>query len=130
MVTSLSQALITAGATLVQQLDQAGAQPDAAFWHYDRESNTWKLVLVEAKVFDEGPKVAYRQVQKILSRLTPDQRQELSLEDIELAKPDSMLVRLLRAVFKTGAGSIAGIQFKNSVINGQSVDDAYIYRLT
>ena len=125
----LPQDLIDAGAELVTLLDKEGVQPDAAFWLFDSDLNTWKLILVEAKVGKEGPKEAYRQIQKYISKLPAEYRDHLSLEDVAITKPDSLPVRLLKMAIKTGSG-VSGIRFKNSVINGMPIEDAYIYRLT
>jgi hypothetical protein len=127
--TDLRQDLIDTGAALVQRLDDAGAQPDAALWLYEPEVKTWKLVLAEAKAAKQGPKEAYRQIQKILATMPEEQRKVLALEDIAIANPDSPVISLLRLAVKTGPG-ISGIRFRNNVINGTLIDDAYIYRLT
>ena len=52
----------------------------------------------------------------------------LSLDSVTLAKPDSLVVSLLRAAIRT-EHDINGIRFTNNVINGTLVEDAYIYRL-
>jgi uncharacterized membrane protein len=129
VATDLRQDWIEAGAELVTLLDQGGMQPDAALWVYQPELKSWKLVLAEAKISKDGPREVYRQIQKYLTKLPEHHRNTLSLEDIALAKPDSLLIRLLKGVIKTGSG-VSGIRFQNNVINGTLIEDAYIYRLT
>ena len=41
--------------------------------------------------------------------------------------PDAPVVALLRTAIRTGPG-ISGIRFKNNVIDGTLIEDAYIYR--
>ena len=53
---NLTKELIDAGAKLVQKLDKRGLAPDAAFWLYSPEEQTWKLVLVEVKLAKRVPK--------------------------------------------------------------------------
>ncbi len=64
---NLTKELIDTGAKLVQKLDKRGLAPDAAFWLYSPEEQTWKLVLVEVKLAKKGPKAAYAEMQKILA---------------------------------------------------------------
>lgn len=124
--TSLNKELIDAGAILVRKLDERGSAPDAAFWLYSPDQQSWKLVLVEVKVGKIGPRKAYRDIQKTLSD-TPEIH-GLTLDDVSIAKPDSPVIKLLRTAIRTGPG-ISGIRFKNNVINGTLIEDAYIYRL-
>jgi hypothetical protein len=121
----LTKELIDAGAKLVQKLDKRGLAPDAAFWLYSPEEQTWKLVLVEVKLAKKGPKAAYAEIQKILA----DEKElgNLKLDDLVLEKPDTRIVELIRKAMRTGSG-IAGIRFKNNVIDGTLIDDAYVYR--
>jgi hypothetical protein len=125
--TNLTKEMVEAGAALVRKLDESGIQPDAVFWFYFPDMQTWKLVIAEVKIGKEGPKEVYRQIQKILTK-SPEEISGVSLDDVALAKPTAPMVALLRVALRTGPG-ISGIRFKNNVINGTVVEDAYIYRL-
>jgi hypothetical protein len=125
--TNLTKEMEEAGAALVQKLDKSGIQPDAVFWFYFSDIQAWKLVIAEVKVGKEGPKEIYRQIQRILAKF-PQEISGVLLDDVALAKPNAPIVALLRVALRTGPG-ISGIRFKNNVINGTVVEDAYIYRL-
>jgi hypothetical protein len=125
--TTLTKEMMETGATLVRKLDDRGLQPDAALWLYSSDLEQWKLVIAEGKVDKEGPKGVYREIQRIIAEST-NEIGELSLDDVSLAKPDSSIIALLRIAVRTGPG-ISGIRFKNNVINGTLIEDAYIYRL-
>jgi hypothetical protein len=79
------------------------------------------------KVRKQGPKEVYRQIQKILTKF-PKEISGLSLDDVEVAKTDAPVIALLRMALHTGP-KIGGIRFKNNVIDGILIEDAYIYRL-
>lgn len=125
--TNLTKEIIEAGATLVGKLDESGIQPDAAFWFYFPDTQTWKLVIAQVKVRKQGPKELYRQIQKILEKF-PKEISGLSLDDVALVKTDAPMIALLRVALGTGP-EIGGIRFKNNVIDGRLIEDAYIYRL-
>ncbi|MGH9411613.1 MAG: hypothetical protein ACRD1V_19425 [Vicinamibacterales bacterium] len=125
--TQLTPELIQEGAALVERLDQEGVSPDAALWFYFPDISAWKLVLAEVKVGPEGPREVYRTIQRTLQTLR-HQIAHLSLEDIAVAKPDAPIILLLTQAIATGPG-ISGIRFKNNVIDGTLIEDAYIYRL-
>ena len=112
--------------SFIQRLDEHGLHPDAAFWFYFSEEQQWKLIIAEVKVGTEGPKKIYRKMREILENY-PDVP-GLSLDDVSLTRPDSPIIALLRTAIQTGHG-ISGIRFKNNVINGTLIEDAYIYRL-
>jgi hypothetical protein len=124
---TLTKEMIESGKALIMKLDDSKVQPDAAFWFYFPDIQEWKLVFAEIKVGEQGPKQVYRKIQTIISKFS-DELGELSLNHITLTKPDAPIVKLLRVAIRTGAG-ISGIRFKNNVINGTVIEDAYIYRL-
>jgi hypothetical protein len=123
---NLTKELIDAGATLVQKLDERGLAPDAAFWLFSPEDQTWKLLLSEVKLAQKGPKAAYSEIQKLLKTYASEFA-NLRLDDLVLEKPDARIVELIRKAVRTGPG-VSGIRFKNNVIDGTLIDDAYIYR--
>ena len=52
----------------------------------------------------------------------------VGLSDIGLLRTDAPIIRSLRTAINTGGG-IAGIRFTNNVVNGNLIEDAYIYRV-
>jgi hypothetical protein len=123
----LNKQLIDAGAMLVQTLDQKGLAPDAAFWLYSSDTQTWRLYLAEAKVAKSGPKGVYRQIQKLIKELPEDYR-VLTLSDIGLLRSDAPFIRRLRKAVRTGR-ELSGVRFTNEVVNGNLIEDAYVYRI-
>jgi hypothetical protein len=125
--TILTKEMMELGAVLVRKLDEYGLTPDAALWLYFPEEEQWKLVVAESTLDTLGPKKIYRKIQQILAD-SAEELTGLSLEDVSLTKPDAPIIALFRAAIRTGPG-ISGIRFKNNVINGTLIEDAYIYRL-
>lgn len=123
---NLTEEMISKGASLLRRLDASGVKPDAVFWLYSPEVEKWKLIIAEVKVGPRGPKAVYKFIQRILRQLPPDKR--LSLDDISVVKPNVRIVHLLRQAVRVGPG-VAGIRFKNNVINGTLIRDAYVYRV-
>jgi len=123
----LTKEMIDIGAAFVRKLDEHGLPPDAALWLYFPEEQQWKLIIAEVKVGTEGPKKMYQKMQQLLADF-PNDISGLSLDDVALSRPDAPNIALLRIAIRTGPG-ISGIRFKNNVINGTLVEDAYIYRL-
>lgn len=127
VATQLTPELIEEGATLVKRLDERGVSPDAALWFYFPDIGAWKLLLAEVKVAAAGPRDVYKTIQKSLQSLR-NEVTHFSLEDVAVATPDALLIRLLRQALATGPG-ISGIRFTRNVVNGVPIEDAYIYRL-
>jgi hypothetical protein len=123
---SLSAGQIEAGEALLRQLDEDGIKVDAALWFYFPDKENWKLLLSLPEAIRQGPKAAYKEVQRVLS--APDRPVGISLVDVAVARPNSDLLNLLRSAVGTGPG-ISQIRFSKNVINGHLIEDALIYRL-
>lgn len=123
----LTKEMIDNGEAFIRRLDEHGLSPDAAFWLYFPEEVQWKLIIGQVNMATEGPKKIYQKMQKIFAEYR-DEITGLSLDDVTLARPDAPIIILLRVAIITGPG-ISGIRFKNNVINGTLIEDAYIYRL-
>lgn len=111
---------------MLKRLDNAKIVVDAALWYYFPDIQNWKLLLSLTEMIKQGPKAAYQSIQEELSQIHDI---PFSLDDIAVTNPDSSILKLMRSAINTGTG-ISGIRFSNNVINGQLIQDAYIYRLT
>ena len=123
---NLSEAVIEAGAKIVELLDKAKFSLSAAFWFYIPESNQWRLVFASPEVRIYGPKKSYRKVQSTLKKIDSSL---IALENIAVIDNIEPIIALLKVAIKTGPG-ISGIRFSRNTINGTFIEDAYIYRMT
>lgn len=129
MVTAnLTKEMIDEGEVLVRALDRRHVSVTDALWYLVPDLDEWKLLIATPLTLSRGPKKAYQAVQSSIKR-NKDKIQHLKLGDVGIARPDAPLLGLLRKAVQTGPG-ISGIRFRNNVINGQLIPDAYIYRLT
>ena len=122
---SLTTEMIDEGKRLLEKIDSTDNVVDAAFWIYSPDIEKWKLLISMPNLTPEGPKRGYRTIQKAIKKLKDP---KLELDQITIPRPNEPLLNLLRSAFRTGPG-IAGVRFTNNVVNGQLIDDAYIYRL-
>jgi hypothetical protein len=127
VVEELTQERIRAGKALIRELEKAHLAPDAVFWLYSSETDTWQLVIAEIKVATEGPRAVYRRIQELLTALSR-YRKVLGLEDIRATTPDDNTVKRLRQAVRTDP-DLEGSRFKGNVIDGTLIEDAYIYRV-
>ncbi|MCH8206109.1 MAG: HEPN domain-containing protein [Chloroflexi bacterium] len=124
----LTDEMIDAGAELTRRLDSTALPVSSCLWLFMSESNLWRLVIASPEVTTSGPKKTYRKIRSVLSEM-PGALSQLTLSDIGVVEENDRLISLLRSAIKTGNG-ISGIRFSRNTINGQFIDDAYIYRLT
>jgi hypothetical protein len=124
---TLSESMIKAGAVLTRTLDSLDLPVTASMWFFFPEENQWRLLLSSPYVVKEGPKRTYRLVQEALSKLPVD-APKIILQDIVVTDESHPIISLMRIAVKTGDG-IGGVRFSKNVINGQIIEDAYIYRL-
>lgn len=124
---SLTESMIKAGEELTRILDQMNWPVTASLWFYFIEENQWKLLFASPLVEKEGPKLAYQRIQEALRNFqqgTP----KIGLQDVAVTGEAHPLISLMKIAIRTDGG-ISGIRFSKNVINGQVIEDAYIYRL-
>jgi hypothetical protein len=123
----LTKEMIESGAELTRLLDRAQLTVSASLWLYIPESNIWRLTIASPEVKTCGPKKVYQKIQSVLSQI-PEEQPSVGLKDISVVENDNVLISLLRIAIRTGDG-ISGIRFSKNTINGQFIEDAYIYRM-
>ncbi|MCA9233154.1 MAG: hypothetical protein KDA57_21080 [Planctomycetales bacterium] len=123
----LNEKLIEDGRSLVQSLDDSGIDVQGALWFYFSEQSLWRLLIETPMVESAGPRDTYSKIQSSLSKLKK-QGNSLSLDEVALAKPEADLLKLLRLMVSTDSG-LHSMRFSNNMINGQLIEDAFIYRL-
>ena len=122
---SLTNEMIEAGADLVRRLDASPIEIRACLWHFLPEPNVWRLIIASPEVAKYGPRKVYRKIQDVLSDI-PEEGPSIGLTDISAVAHDNSLISLLRKAIKTGNG-VSGIRFSRNVIDGQYIEDTYIY---
>ncbi len=121
----LTESMVRAGAELTRKLDEMRWPVFASLWFYLPEGKEWQLVLASPKASLDGPKQSYETIQSALSRVPS--AGALSLSDIAVTDPNNQLILQLRSAISTGP-TISGIRFRQNLVNGVFIEDAYIYR--
>jgi hypothetical protein len=120
---------IADGERAVKALDDEQAGVRSAFWLYDRDAAEYRLILALPTVDREGPETGYKLVQRAFVK----HRIPLPLRRVVVVGVNEPLPRgVHRAV---GSISDAGAESMRArlgrrVINGITIDDAYVYRST
>ena len=123
---SLSSPMVQAGFNLIERLDNSGSQIKSAFWLYFSEDKAWKLIIASPLVDSEGPREFYRKI--VNANAIADENEEvISLNDIGVTGPNNHIVQLIKIAVTTGEG-ISGLRFSRNTINGNYIEDSYIYR--
>ncbi|MBN1974092.1 MAG: hypothetical protein JW787_10670 [Sedimentisphaerales bacterium] len=124
MVTNtLTDQIIKAGKSLIKELEESGIKVDSALWFNYQEEGSWKLMLSFSNIEEEGPKAAYKKVQKALSNV--QEKNMIFLDDIVIVEPNTRLIQSLKRAFN----KCKDITISNSVIDGQLISGAHIYTL-
>lgn len=124
----LTPEMISFGARLVEKLDKLNVTVRGALWLFMPEPRAWRLVIASPEARTSGPKGVYRKIQAAINRMGSEDP-IVRTSDISVVDEKSPLFALLRMAIATGPG-IAGVRFTRNVINGQMIEDAYIYRST
>jgi hypothetical protein len=121
----LSEQMISAGAKLIDKLDNSSCRVKAAFWMFLPEEKTWKFIIASPLVKEEGPRKYYK---RIVDANKEADGNIISLNDISVSDVDNQLIQLLKFAISTG-DSISNIRFSKNTINGVFIDDTHIYRM-
>jgi hypothetical protein len=124
-----SPELVTAGEELLRALDKLDMKIRAAFWTLPAEEFVWKYVLVSPEARTIGPLALYRKVQAA-SRKLPTNVLRIPTSAVNVLDDRAPIYTLMRQAVRTSADAVGGIRFSQNVINGQRIDDCYIYRMS
>jgi hypothetical protein len=123
---SLSDSMVRAGTKLIERLDLAKAEVKSAFWLYFSEDKSWKFIIASPLVDSEGPRDYYKKIDAVNESAEEDE-DVVSLNNISVTNTGNQVVQLLKLAVGTGSG-ISGIRFSRNTINGNFIEDSYIYR--
>ena len=126
---ALTPEMIAAGAELTRRLDEDGFELVASFWLYTSESNQWLLVLASPYVTTAGPRKAYRRIRRVLYNGAAEPDLPMILWDTTVREDNDPLITALRSGLKPRR-NIAGRRLTTSLVNGQFIEDAYLYHVS
>jgi len=124
--TALVEQNINEGKKIVEALDKEGLFFPIAMWYFLPNNKEWRLYFGKDDLSQTGAREYYKQIQKVLNKISP--KPDITVNDVTLIGMDSGLAKLIKTAIRTGKG-ISGVRFTGNVINGQLIDDVYIYRV-
>jgi hypothetical protein len=125
-IEALTTADMEFGRTVWQELRRNRKFPaSGVLWLFHPTSGEWRLTVATPRVDAVGPRRAYEELSKIMSRLQADSRQ---FSRIEVISPKVSFYQALRHVFGQTA-SVEGAQLNNTQVNGVYFDRAYLYEI-
>jgi len=119
---SLAVSEIEVGKKLAHVMDQSNIAFDAALWLYEGDSQGWKYIVVPHRE-DQERKAFLLELSKLINRDVRD----FDIGDIRLLDKNKPIINALRKLIRVDG--IGGIRASRNTIDGQYVDDAYIYRM-
>ncbi len=123
----LTPDMIKSGELLIAALDKLNLLVKGAFWLLLPDQHVWRLFIASPEVRLHGPKAVYRKVVAALHKL-PAEATPIGTKDISVVEDKDPLLLKLRSAVSTGPGT-SGIRFSKNVIDGQLIEDAYLYRV-
>ena len=111
---------IARGRSAFVALDHAGVHPQSVFWRYFPESSDWRFVVALPTVKQDGPRLLYEQIRRILSQ----HRVELPLWRIMLLSTDDPLAHWAQDRVRS---AMSDVRSTGEIVDNTVVDDAYIY---
>lgn len=100
----------------------------AGFWWFDADAERWALVVACELYRTDGPRAAYKAVEKHIRRLEPKRAAGsfLDLNDVVAVSDRDQRVRALASAVRVTDGDV---RIQASVLNGVYVTDAIVYEL-
>jgi hypothetical protein len=123
----LTPEMISFGEQLVEKLGKSDLPIKGAFWMLLPESKLWRLVVASPEVGTLGPMSVYKKIQATLKKMGSD-GPLVDLGDISVIEDTEQPFKSFKKILRASQGG-KGNRISRSVINGQLIDDAFIYRL-
>jgi len=122
----LTAEMVQAGKDLTIILDRTQLAISGSLWLYLPDKGIWRLLIASELVDSKGPRHVYRKIQSAL-RKSSDELGDISLNDISVVSPRTPLISALTRILRLPIGG--GLRFSKNTVNGQFIEDAYIYKL-
>jgi hypothetical protein len=125
---ALVESQILDAITLIQKFDSEEISVNFAAWYFYHDASEWKLILSGNsfdKLLPRGEIPAYGIVVDAIKNLSLS---SLNLSDIKLISGDSVLVKSLKFLMRTGEKGLARAHFIDTTLNGIFVKEVYILR--
>lgn len=114
---------IEEGRKLLRTLDAAGIPIVAAYWLYELEWNRWRLVFATPLVETVGSTPVYRRIRELVEAGAGGGG---ALAHLVVVSPRDRIASGLHRI--PGSERVSEFRLTDGVVNGLSVDDAYVYR--
>jgi hypothetical protein len=123
----LTENMIAKGEAVLRCLDRPDFRVTAALWLYKPERARWHFVIASPGVRRQGTRWAYGKIGAAI-RSIESSRDVFTLDNVTVTLNTDPLIVSLRKALATGPRK-AGVRFTQHLVNGQFIDDAYIYRV-
>jgi|SRR5579864_2229887 hypothetical protein len=125
---TLVEKSIKDGQNLVDALEKAGLDPKAAFWYFNPDLETWKLMIMLPAMDSGDHQHAYKLVEQV--RMSTRPQVSISLNDIALQSSYSPLVGAVRWAVRTlPKGAREGSHYIGTNVNNRFIGDVHIYKV-
>lgn len=100
----------------------------ASFWWFDPETERWSLVVATRLYRTDGPRAAYKAIEKHIRKLEPKRASGtfLDLGDIVAVSDSDARVQAMSSAVSV---SDSDVRVQSSMLNGVYVTDALVYEL-
>ncbi len=122
---TLVEADLESGRMLLNELDGASMDIQAAFWYHDDEADRWRLYLATPLVEKLGSREVYVRIYPLAKKVNPA---SFDLSDVSVISPGDSRVTVL-SLAQLPLTSERGFFFRKGVINGIYFDGIYVYRV-
>jgi hypothetical protein len=112
------------GARLVQELDRREFPVSAAFWAFDQNVESWRLIVAAPAQTIESKSQIYGLIQSIIF----DDDLEIPLSAISLVRDDDQGVRNLQADAISDIGTVFEVPIAHTEVGGRSISNVHVYR--
>ena len=122
----LTKEMIDVGASLVDELSQAGLPINLAMWFFTPEANKWRLLIASPLRATAGSREIYRRVREAEKRLGPEAAEILRWAVGTVSTDDELVQALMDDPYLPRDGK--PVRLTRSGVRGRFIDDALVYR--
>lgn len=99
----------------------------ACLWNYFTDPQQWRFVVASPQAVTLGPMHVYKAIRRLLGKNGGFDFETITMSNVSVISTNHPLYLCVRALIGTGGAVMGGARCTNCMVDGFTLEDAYVY---